>query len=267
MDSSTGATRQSDSHEELSFMNYKNDNLFPSHQTECIQEESPVILSTFSSDEGDYGRSYQDKPLFMEANEAFHCDVLLFPVINKGFGVEMTEDPLKTILADFQKTRKVAPKPRSYRGIIIQGLLTAIRSILEKGEFPTGRFHKSLRSIPGTTTEWVTFHKAVQDSPTLKDLPATQAGPGTDGKSLESLGCNKKCMQKFFSSQEVREVYYLFIQCVFQASPERLCKAMKFKCCSRKTHIETCKQKWSSLMQATLRGILLWAGWEPYQPQ
>ena len=53
----------------------------------------------------------------------------------------------------------------------------------------------------------------------------------------------KTYIQKFFSHQEVSTVHYYFTEWVFQASPEQLCEAMKFKCCTPATHTETCEQK------------------------
>jgi len=176
-------------------------------------------------------------------------------------------------LISFVKKGK-APKHEYYQVMMIRALKKAIRSSFSDRKLPSGGIFKSLKMTPKAIQKWATFKKVVLGYSFLEGFAATVTGPATDGKSkrtqeenTEFSSFNKKYIQKFFSHQEVRTVHYYFIEWVFQASPEQLCEAMKFKCCTQATHTEACEQKWSGLKRYTQEGMIEEVGWTPYLQQ
>ena len=168
----------------------------------------------------------------------------------------------------------VPPKHEYYLVKMIRALKKAIRSSFSDRKLPSGGIFKSLKMTPEAIQKWAAFNEAVMDDPTLETFAATVTGPATDGKSkrtqeenTEFSSFNKKYIQKFFSHQEVRKVHYYFTEWVFQASPQQLCEAMNFKCCTQATHTEECEQKWSSLKRYTQEGMIEEVGWTPYLQQ
>jgi len=161
-----------------------------------------------------------------------------------------------------------APKHEYYQGTIIRTLKKAIHRSFRDRKLPSGGFFKSLIMTPEAIQKGETFkevvlgYPALEDSATLTDRESQQ--PREENTKFSSF--NKKYIQKFFSHQEVRTVHYYFTEWVFQASPEQLCEAMKFKCCTQATHTEACEQKWSGLKRYTQEGMIREVGWTPVLP-
>ena len=222
-------------------------------------------------------------PLFPPRRVVFRVERGYVP-LPIALDVDMSEEPSKPLgrraiikgnnpLISFVK-KGVPPKHEYYQVMMIRALKKAIRSSFSDRKLPSGGIFKSLKMTPEAIQKWAAFNEAVMDDPTLETFAATVTGPATDGKSkrtqeenTEFSSFNKKYIQKFFSHQEVRTVHYYFIEWVFQASPEQLCGAMKFKCCTRAMHTEACKQKWSGLKRYTQEGMIEEVGWTPYLQQ
>lgn len=175
-------------------------------------------------------------------------------------------------LPRFRKLNSKAPKHEYYLAMLIRAHKKSIRlAANQKSILPKGGVFKEFEEVQ----MWKNYINFVGNcGKEVVTLAQTESGPATDGKShrdsdedVEIRSFNKLFIHRYLAPPKMREILYYFVEMLFAAEPEVMCKRMKFKCCREETHTKKCRDLWMDLKTYTQNGMVSEVGWKPFTPK
>lgn len=146
------------------------------------------------------------------------------------------------------------PKKEYVRCKVIRGHKKLLRNIMDS-KLPV----KGIAKFNNKDKTQLRYYRLFQDhyadnTYELDFVSKTDSGPLTDGKAKRSdpkkvkdaeSSFNNSFCKEYFSTQAVRESFFLFIELAFSSlDPEDLKKKFGFKCCEMTIHTLICIDKW-----------------------
>lgn len=135
------------------------------------------------------------------------------------------------------------PKKEYLRCKLIRGLKKTIRLLLQNSlPDKIGNFSILTENV---LTNWSSLYAfVVKKKDVLYELSSTKAMvPDTNIRSY-----NKKFCKLFFSSEEIRDSFGLYVEFIFtDLDPQRLCEEFKFQCCKGSQHDSQCGKLWEEM--------------------
>lgn len=156
------------------------------------------------------------------------------------------------------------PKKEYIRCKLIRGHKRALRSIIENSN-ATEQLHEKDNTLSSKVYYWNLLLSSYLQYPKIfEEISPVEVGPVNKQMKKKNLDLNhikrsfnKEFCQEYFSSPQIRQSYYHYINYLFsELDIESQIKYFGFKCCSSPSHTESCIFKWTILKRYCLSTIL-----------